>query len=133
MRKSIAVILESDTRLTTFLSIIKLAGLYSILNGEETFTVFAPDNNAFEKLTAPVYSRIINEGRPKLMRIMQYHILSGKHRLQDFVHGSKLQTMNGNDVNITIDGDVVRINESKIVRANKIASNGVIHVVDTML
>ena len=133
MRKSIAVILESDTRLTIFLSIIKLAGLYATLNGEEKFTVFAPDNDAFEKLTAPVYSRIINEGRPKLKRIMQYHILPGKYRLHDFHHGAKLQTLNGNDVNITITDDVVRVNESKIIRPDKIASNGIIHVVDTML
>lgn len=133
MSKSIAAMLESDTRVTIFLSIIKLAGLYTMLNDEKGLTVLAPDNNAFEKLTTAVYSRIINEGRPKLKRIMQYHILPGYYSLLDFRHGSKLQTMNGNDVNITIIGGVVRINDSKIIGAQRTASNGIIHVLDTML
>lgn len=134
MRKSIATTLESDTDFTVFLSIIKLSGLYSLLDGDDKYTLFAPNNEAFENLTAPVYARLINEDRKKLRRIMEYHIIPGEYKLDDLTHNSKLQTLNGNDVNITtVNEDQTRINESSIIRPNKLASNGVIHMVNAVL
>ena len=134
MRKTIALNLESDPNFTVFLSIIKLSGLYAVLDGDDKYTLFAPDNEAFERLTAPVYARLINEDRKKLRRIMEYHIVPGEYKLDDLSHNSRLQTLNGNDIIITTVNDKqTRINESNIIRGNKWASNGVIHVIDAVL
>lgn len=133
MNNSIAAFLESEYRFSTLMSIVKLAGLYSILDSKMLLTLLAPDNKAFERMAAQAYSRLINNDKSKLRRIIEYHILPGYFTSNDLHHGSRIQTLNGNDVTIYNKKGTIKINESTIVEMDIIVSNGIIHTLNMLL
>lgn len=130
---TIAYFLESEYRFSTFTSIIKLAGLYALLDSKKLFTLLAPDNKAFERMAAQAYSKLINTDKNKLRRVIEYHILPGQFTARDLRHGMRIQTLNGNDVVIHQAAGIIKINTSTIIEMDIVVSNGIIHTINMLL
>ncbi|MEO1525659.1 MAG: fasciclin domain-containing protein [Planctomycetota bacterium] len=121
-------------KFNTLVAAAKAAGLVEVLSGEGPFTVFAPTDEAFAKLPeGTVESLLKPENKEKLVAILKYHVVAGKVMSKKVVTMDKAKTVQGGEVMIkTKDGDVM-INKAKVVKADINSSNGVIHVIDTVL
>jgi uncharacterized surface protein with fasciclin (FAS1) repeats len=118
----------------TLLAAVKAAGLSDTLMGEGPFTVFAPTDDAFAKLPAgAVESLLEKENLGKLQSILKYHVASGRAFAADVVNQSSIGTLGGQQVAVSLENGVARVNESKIVATDINASNGVIHVIESVL
>lgn len=115
----------------TLAAALQAAGLVETLKGAGPFTVFAPTDAAFTKLPAGTVEALLKD-IPKLKAILTYHVVAGKVEAKDVVKLAKATTVNGQDLAIGT-GEGVTINGSKVVKADVQASNGVIHVIDTVL
>jgi len=131
---------------TTLVAAVKAAGLVDTLEGAGPFTVFAPTNEAFDKLPAGTVDTLLKpENKDALVKILIYHVVSGKVTAKDLIklikagHGTAtLKTVQGEDLTAAIvDGKVVLTDakggKSTVTIADVIQSNGVIHVVDAVL
>jgi LPXTG-motif cell wall-anchored protein len=109
------------------------AELVGALQGEGPFTVFAPTNAAFEKLLGELGIEATDLlAHPQLSEVLLYHVVSGKVMSTDLSDGMMAPTLKGDNVTVDLDGGV-RINSSNVVTADIEASNGIIHVIDTVL
>jgi uncharacterized surface protein with fasciclin (FAS1) repeats len=118
----------------TLAAALTAAGLVDTLKGPGPFTVFAPTDAAFAKLPAGTLDTLLKpESKPKLKAILTYHVVAGKVMADDVVKLKQAKTINGAMVAVTVDGGNVMINNAKVTTANIAASNGVIHVIDTVL
>jgi len=96
--------------------------------------VFAPTDEAFAKLPdGTVEMLLMPENKDKLVAILTYHVVAGKVSAADVVTLNSATTANGSDVNINVRDDSVFINDSRVVMTDIRASNGIIHVVDTVI
>jgi uncharacterized surface protein with fasciclin (FAS1) repeats len=124
---------------TTLVAAVKAAGLVTTLEGKGPFTVFAPTNSAFGKLPAGTVDNLVKpENKTTLARILTYHVVPGKLEASDLMDGKKLKTVEGEQLTIKRSGDKVMIIDAKgdsaiVTIPNVNQSNGVIHVVDTVL
>ena len=110
------------------------AGLIDTLKGPGPFTVFAPTDAAFAKLPAGTLDTLLKpENKATLTGILTYHVVAGKVAAADVVKLTSAKTVNGADVKIRVDGGKVFINDSQVVTTDIAASNGIIHVIDTVL
>lgn len=124
---------ENTSELSTFVTACKAAGLESVLTGEGPFTVFAPSNDAFAALPhGTLESLLMPENKDQLTQILSYHIVHGKVMTNDASEG-KVPTVQGEEVEIAISEDMVRINDAKVTTPDVEASNGVIHVIDHVI
>lgn len=130
--KDIVDIAVADGRFMTLVAAVKAADLVETLKGEGPFTVFAPTDDAFAKLPAGTVEALL-ENIPKLKYILLYHVVPGKIMAADVVKLKLLETMLGKQVNIEEMGDHVMINNARVVITDIEASNGVIHVIDTVI
>ena len=116
---------------TTLVTAVKAAGLVDTLKGDGPFTVFAPNDEAFAKLPAGTVEGLL-EDPEKLAAILTYHVVAGKKVASDVVGAKTLATVQGQSLSIdTTDG--VTIGGAKVLTTDIEASNGVIHVIDTVL
>ena len=124
---------------TTLVAAVKAAGLVSTLEGKGPFTVFAPTNAAFGKLPAGTVDNLVKpENKATLTKILTYHVVAGKLEASDLTDGRKLKTVEGEELTVKKDGGKTWIVDAKgdtaaITITNVNQSNGVIHVVDTVL
>ena len=128
--KDIVGNLEDDSRFKNLVTSIKLADegeLVKTLQGDGPFTIFAPTDDAFEKLPADGFEGL------DLGDIVLYHVVEGELMEADLVKLDSATTVQGDDVTITVDGGDVFINDAKVIETDIEASNGVIHVIDTVL
>ena len=117
----------------TLVAAVKAAGLVETLQGAGPFTVFAPTDEAFAKLPAgTVESLLLPENKQKLISILTYHVLAGKVMASD-VKTMQAKTVNGAELAITVGSGGVLVNNAKVVATDVAASNGVIHVIDTVV
>lgn len=118
----------------TLAAALQAAGLVDALQGDGPFTVFAPTDEAFAKLPeGTVESLLKPENKGKLTAILTYHVVPGKVTAADVVKLSGAGTLNGQRLPISVDGDAVSIGDASVAKADVMASNGVIHVIDTVL
>ncbi len=118
----------------TLAAALGAAGLVDTLKGDGPFTVFAPTDDAFAKLPAGTVESLLKpENKDQLTAILTYHVVAGKVKAADVVKLDSASTVNGADVSISVKGDAVMINNATVVSADVKASNGVIHVIDTVL
>jgi uncharacterized surface protein with fasciclin (FAS1) repeats len=118
----------------TLAAALTAAGLVDTLKGPGPFTVFAPTDAAFAKLPAGTVESLLKpENKAQLVAILTYHVVPGKVMAADVVKVAEAKTVNGAMVDVKVDGDTVMIGDAKVVKANVPASNGVIHVIDTVL
>ena len=116
---------------STLIAAVKAAGLVDTLKGDGPFTLFAPTDEAFAKLPKGTVEALLAD-IPKLTSILTYHVVSGKVTAGQVVELSEAKTIQGSMVKIDA-SDGVMINNSTVVTADVMASNGVIHVIDTVL
>ncbi len=118
----------------TLVAALQAAGLADTLKGDGPFTVFAPTDDAFAKLPAGTVETLLKpENKEKLKAILLYHVVDGQVGSTQVVKMSSAKTLDGKDVDITANNGAVMINDAKVVKADIPASNGVIHVIDTVL
>ena len=115
----------------TLVAAIQAAGLVDTLKGPGPFTVFAPTDEAFNKLPAGTVDALLQD-IPKLTKILTYHVVSGKVLAADVVKLKTATTVEGSDVKIDASNGV-KINDATVATADVAADNGVIHVIDTVL
>lgn len=116
---------------TTLVAAVEAAGLVPVLQGDGPFTVFAPTDEAFAKLPEGTVEGLLND-IPTLTKILTYHVVSGKVMAADLSDNMMAATVEGSDLTITtMDG--VKVNDATVIQADVETSNGVIHVIDTVL
>jgi len=124
---------------TTLVAAVKAAGLVATLEGKGPFTVFAPTNAAFGKLPAGTVDNLVKpENKATLTKILTYHVVAGKLDAADLTDGKKLKTVEGEELTVKKSDGKTWIIDSKgdqsmVSITNVHQSNGVIHVVDTVL
>jgi uncharacterized surface protein with fasciclin (FAS1) repeats len=118
----------------TLAAALKAADLVETLKGDGPFTVFAPTDEAFAKLPAGTVETLLKpENKDQLKSILTYHVVSGKVKAKDVVGMTSAKTVNGAELSIKVEGDKVMINNATVAKADVMVSNGVIHVIDTVL
>lgn len=118
----------------TLAAALKAAGLVDTLKGPGPFTVFAPTDDAFAKLPAGTVESLLKpENKAKLTSILTYHVVSGKVMAADVVKLKEAKTVEGQSVKISAAGGKVKVNDANVVKTDIGASNGVIHVIDSVL
>lgn len=132
--KNIVEIAASNDSFSTLVAAVKAAGLVDTLQGDGPFTVFAPTNDAFAKLPEGTVENLLKpENREKLVSILTYHVVPGKVTASDVVTLSSAKTVNGKTVKVNASGKGVQINNANVVKTDIEATNGVIHVIDTVI
>lgn len=123
----------------TLVAAVKEAGLVDTLEGKGPFTVFAPTDQAFDKLPAGTVDTLMKpENKAKLKKILTYHVVSGKLEAADLTDGKKLKTVEGEELTVKKSGDKVMLVDAKgdtatVTIPDVNQSNGVIQVIDTVL
>ena len=124
---------------TTLVAAVKAAGLVETLKSAGPFTVFAPTNAAFDKLPAGTVSSLVTpEMKPTLTKILTYHVVPGRLMAADLKDGQVLTTVEGETLTVMKKGNSVMLKDAKggmstVTIANVVSSNGITHVVDTVL
>jgi uncharacterized surface protein with fasciclin (FAS1) repeats len=118
----------------TLAAALGAADLIDTLKGRGPFTVFAPTDEAFAKLPAGTVENLLKpENKDQLVAILTYHVVPGKVMAADVIRLKEAKTVNGKMLDIESKGDAVMVNDAKVTAADVAASNGVIHVIDTVI
>lgn len=118
----------------TLVAAVQAADLVETLRGDGPFTVFAPSDDAFAKLPeGTVESLLLPENKDQLIAILTYHVVSGRLLAEDVLGAATLSTVQGQDLVVSLDDGTPKVNDSAIVSTDIITSNGVIHVIDSVL
>lgn len=118
----------------TLATALKAAGLVDTLKGEGPFTVFAPTDAAFAKLPEGTVETLLKpENKEKLVAILTYHVVGGKVMAADVVKLTEAKTVNGKTAAIKVDNGKVLVDKATVVKTDIACSNGVIHVIDTVI
>jgi len=119
---------------TTLVAAVQAAGLVETLSGDGPFTVFAPTNVAFEALPAGTVEGLLEpESKEALTGILTYHVVSGNVMSGDLSDGQEVTTLNGQTLTVSIQDGKVMIGGATVIAADLAGTNGVVHVIDTVL
>lgn len=116
----------------TLVAAVQAAGLVETLKGKGPFTVFAPTDEAFAKLPPGTVEALLKD-KEKLTAILTYHVVAGDVNAEQAMKLSSARTVNGKSLTIKVKDGAVMIDNAKVVKADIAASNGVIHVIDTVV
>jgi transforming growth factor-beta-induced protein len=128
---SLAGTVVADERFSTLKAALEKAELVSVLEQGE-FTVFAPTNEAFAKIPAATLDALLQD-KAALTRVLLYHVVPGSVKAEKVLASKDLQTANELNLKVSANQDGAFINSSKIIQTDVLASNGVIHVIDSVL
>lgn len=118
----------------TLVAAVKAADLGETLKGEGPFTVFAPTDEAFAKLPEGTLESLLKpENKAQLQAILTYHVVPGNVMASDVVGLDSAKTVNGQSLSIAVEGDSVMVDSAKVVTTDISCSNGVIHVIDSVV
>ncbi len=118
----------------TLVAAVKAAGLVETLQGDGPFTVFAPTDEAFAKLPAGTVESLLKpENRDKLIAVLTYHVVPGRLMAKDVVGEKYLKTVQGQKIKVSLKGDAAMVDDARIVKTDIETSNGVIHVIDSVM
>jgi uncharacterized surface protein with fasciclin (FAS1) repeats len=115
----------------TLVKAVQEAGLVDTLKGKGPFTVFAPTDAAFAKLPPGTLEALLND-KAKLAEVLTYHVVPGKVKSGDIKPGA-VKTVQGQSVQLSTKGGALMVNDAKVIKADIVASNGVIHIIDTVI
>lgn len=119
---------------STLAAALEAGDLVGTLKSDGPFTVFAPTDEAFAKLPeGTVESLLKPENKDQLVAILTYHVVPGKVMAADVITLNSATTVNGADLSISIEDEMVFVNDAQVIATDVAASNGVIHVVDTVI
>ena len=131
--KTVVEIAIGSPEHATRVAAVKAAGLVETLSGTGPFTIFAPTNAAFAKLPAGTVDSLLKpENKAKLVAILTYHVVPAKVMAAD-VKSGEAPTVNGKKLTLKADSMGVMVNNAKVIATDLVGSNGVIHVVDTVI
>ena len=131
--KNVVEIAAGAKDFSTLVAAVKAGGLAGALSGEGPFTIFAPTNAAFAKLPEGTVATLLKpENKSKLAAILKYHVVAGKVMAAD-VKAGKVKTLNGAKAKIAIKGGKVTIDSANVVKTDIVGTNGVIHVIDSVI
>lgn len=120
--------------LSTLVAAVQAGDLVETLKGDGPYTVFAPTNDAFAALPEGTLESLLKpENKDRLVAILAYHVVPGKVKSTDLKDGMKATTVQGEDINVRISNDGVKINDAMVTAADIEASNGVVHVIDQVI
>jgi len=131
-KKDIVTIAVDAGNFKTLATALTETGLVEALKGDGPFTVFAPTDDAFAKLPEGTIESLLKD-KETLKKILLYHVVSGEVTSKEVVKLNKAETLAGKNVNIKVKDGTVMINDATITAADVMASNGVIHIIDTVL
>ena len=118
----------------TLAAALQAAGLVDALKSPGPFTVFAPTDDAFAKLPAGTVETLLKpENKAQLVAILTYHVVPGKVLAADVVKLKAAATVNGQRVDVKVEGNAVSIDDARVVKTDIACSNGVIHVIDKVI
>lgn len=117
---------------STLVTAIKAAGLVDALKGEGPFTVFAPTDEAFAKLPKGTVEGLLND-KEALTAVLTYHVVPGKVTSGEVVKVKNASTLNGQDVTVSVKDKTVMIDNAKVIMTDIECSNGIIHVIDSVI
>ena len=118
----------------TLVAAVQAAGLVDVLKGDGPFTVFAPTDEAFAKLGDDAIADLLKpENKEKLVSILTYHVVSGKVMAADVTGIKKAKTVQGNELTVKVKKGEVYIDKAKVIATDIATSNGVIHIIDSVV
>lgn len=119
---------------TTLVAALQAADLVETLRGDGPFTVFAPTDDAFSKLPAGTLESLLEpKNKAKLQAILTYHVVAGNVMASEVVNLSSAKTVNGKTLKIRVNNGSVMIDNAKVIKTDIATSNGVIHIIDTVV
>jgi uncharacterized surface protein with fasciclin (FAS1) repeats len=121
----------SAGQFNTLVSAVQAAGLVDTLKGEGPFTVFAPTDEAFAKLPAGTVEALLKD-KEKLAKILTYHVVPGKVTASQVTPGN-VKTVQGQSLRVRTEGGIVMVDNARVIKTDVMASNGVIHVIDSVV
>jgi uncharacterized surface protein with fasciclin (FAS1) repeats len=131
---TIVEVAAGNADFSTLVAAVKAAGLVDVLSGEGPYTVFAPTNAAFAKLPAGTVETLLKpENKDQLVAVLTYHVVAGKVMAADVVNLTSAATVQGESVSIAVSESGVMVDGANVVATDVAASNGVIHVIDTVI
>jgi uncharacterized surface protein with fasciclin (FAS1) repeats len=130
-KKDIVDTAVSAGQFETLVTAVQAAGLVDTLKGEGPFTVFAPTDEAFAKLPEGTVDALLKD-KEKLAAVLTYHVVAGKVTSSEVVKLKSAKTVNGQSLKVDASSGV-KVNNANVVKADVMASNGVIHVIDSVL
>ena len=133
VQKTIFDTAAADGRFTTLVAAVQAANLNGTLNGTGPFTVFAPTDDAFKKLPNGTVATLLKTPEGDLKQILLYHVVSGNLMAADLMNLSYVKTVQGDNVTLTTVNGTLMVNGAKVIIADIKATNGVIHVIDTVI
>jgi uncharacterized surface protein with fasciclin (FAS1) repeats len=116
----------------TLAAALQAAGLVETLKGKGPFTVFAPTDEAFAKIPKADLDALLKD-KAKLTAVLTYHVVSGKVLAADVVNLKSAKTVEGSSAKVMVSGGKVMIDNANVVKTDIVASNGVIHVIDSVI
>ena len=131
-KKDIVTVAVESGKFNTLAKALTETGLVDALKGKGPFTVFAPTDEAFAKLPKGTIEALLKD-KEALKKILLYHVVSGQVTSKEVVSLNKAETLSGKNIKIQTKDGAVMINDSKVTTADVMASNGVIHIIDTVL
>lgn len=118
----------------TLATALQAAGLVETLKGQGPFTVFAPTDEAFAKLPPGTVENLLKpENKARLSAILTYHVVSGRVPAAEVVKINSAKTVNGQSLTVKVDGGTVMVDNAKVSKTDILCSNGVIHVIDSVV
>ncbi|WP_371195824.1 fasciclin domain-containing protein [Glaciecola sp. SC05] len=133
-KQDIVDVAASTPDFSTLVAAVKAAGLVDALKGDGPLTVFAPTNAAFAKLPAgTVESLLLPENKEQLVAILTYHVVAGKVMAADVVNVTSATSLQGQDITVSVNDGTVMVDQATVVATDIKASNGVIHVIDSVI
>ena len=132
--QNIVQIASSNKEFSTLVTALKEADLVKTLEGAGPYTVFAPTNAAFERLPKAELEALL-KNKPELRRVLLYHVVSGKVTAAEVakMNGKNVKSVEGAELKISVMGTTVEVDRAKVAKTDILASNGVIHVIDSVL
>ena len=133
-KQDIVDIAAGSETFTTLVAAVQAAGLVETLKADGPYTVFAPTNEAFAKLPAGTVENLLKpENRAELVKVLTYHVVPGKVYAKDVIKLKAAPTVQGQSARVSTDGHGVKIDNANVIKTDIKASNGVIHVIDSVI
>ncbi len=132
LTKDIVDTAQSAGSFGTLVQALKEAGLVETLKGEGPFTVFAPTDEAFKKLPEAQLTALLKD-KAKLTKVLTFHVVSGSVKAEDVVKLKTAKSLEGSPLAISVSSDGVKIEGAKVTATDIVCSNGVVHVIDTVI
>ncbi|MEO0443107.1 MAG: fasciclin domain-containing protein [Pseudomonadota bacterium] len=131
-KKDIVDVAVGNENFSTLVKAVSAAELVDTLKGEGPFTVFAPTNDAFGKVPGDQLTALLGD-KSALTKVLTYHVVPGKVMASDVVKLNKATTVQGQEIDIKVENGKVFVNGAEVIATDVIASNGVIHAIDSVI